>query len=36
MDKKVDALVNKIGTQKGHSWAEVVIGNPPSMLLLAQ
>ena len=36
MDKKVDALVNKTGTQKGRSWAEVVAGNPPRMLLPAQ
>src|SRR5436190_13975175 len=36
MDKKVDALVNKAGTQKGRSWAEVVAGNPPGILLLVQ
>src|SRR6266513_6517966 len=36
MDKKVDALVNKAGTQKGRSWAEVVAGNDPSLLPPAQ
>jgi len=36
MDKKVDALVNKTGTQKGRSWAEVVAGNPPGILLPVQ
>ena len=36
MDKKVDALVNKAGTQKGRSWAEVAAGNASSILPPAQ
>ena len=36
IDKKVDALVNKAGTQKGRSWAEVAAGNALSILPLVQ
>ena len=36
IDKKVDTLVNKAGTQKGQSWAEVVAGNTSSILPPAQ
>ena len=34
MDKKVDALVNKTGAQKAHTWAEVA-ANTASVHLLA-
>jgi hypothetical protein len=32
MDKKIDALVNKTGTQKTRTWAEVAAANAPSIL----
>ena len=36
IDKKVDALINKTGTQKARTWAEVAAGNTPGALPPAQ
>lgn len=32
IDKKMDALINKTGTQKASTWAEIAAGNPPGAL----
>ena len=36
IDKKMDALINKTGTQKARTWAEIAAGNPPGALPPAQ